>query len=102
MWEHTGADGIFIKQMYIAEMGTMVPQHAHAYDHTTLLARGSVRVWLEGIRQGDFRAPQPLFIRAKLKHTFQSLEPDTLLYCIHNVARTGVVKIHAEHQFKTA
>lgn len=102
VWEHTGADGVFIKQMYLAQQGTMVPQHAHSYDHTTMLAKGSVRVWMEGQLKGDFVAPKALFIKAKVKHTFQSLEPDTLLYCIHNTRRTGSVQIHAEHQFKTA
>ncbi len=98
-WEHTSVDGVFIKQMLMKEPGTKVPQHAHEYDHTSMLAKGSVRVWIEGRQEGDFRAPYALFIKAKLKHTFQSLEPDSLIYCIHNVKRTGKVQIHAEHQF---
>jgi hypothetical protein len=97
LWEHTSVDGVFIKQMFLAELGTMVPQHAHVYDHTTMLAVGSVRIWVEGEFMGDFRAPQPLFIKAKAKHTFQSLEPNTLLYCIHR-SRGGAIAIHAEHQ----
>jgi quercetin dioxygenase-like cupin family protein len=98
VWEHTSVDGVFVKQMLLKERGTLVPQHAHVYDHTSMLARGSVRMWADGEYVGDFVAPQPLFIKAKVKHRFQSLEPDTLIYCIHNVSRTGQVEIHAEHQ----
>jgi hypothetical protein len=97
LWEHTSADGVFIKQMLLKDAGTLVPQHAHVYDHTTMLATGSVRVWVEGVLKGDFQAPKPLFIKAKVKHTFQSLEPNTLLYCIHR-SRGGPIAIHAEHQ----
>lgn len=99
VWEHTGIDGVFIKQMYLKEKGTLVPQHAHVYDHTSMLARGSIRVWADGEYLGDFSAPRPIFIKAQVKHRFQSLEPDTLIYCVHNVSRTGKVEIHAEHQF---
>jgi hypothetical protein len=55
-------------------------------------------MWQDEKLIGDFRAPYPIFIAAKVKHTFQSLEPNTLIYCIHNAARTGSVEIHAEHQ----
>lgn len=99
LWEHTSVDGVFIKQMLLKEQGTMVPQHAHVYDHTTMLAVGSVRVWVDGKLEGDFQAPHPLFIRSKVKHTFQSLEPNTLLYCIHR-SRGGPIAIHAEHQLR--
>ena len=95
-------DGVFIKQMLLKDAGMLVPQHSHAYDHTSMLAVGSVRVWVEGKYEGDFTAPTPLFIKAKHKHTFQSLVPNTLIYCIHNVGRTGRVQIHAEHQIAAA
>lgn len=91
-------DGIFIKQMYLREALTAVPQHAHEYDHVSMLAVGSVRVWTDGKLIGDFKAPQPIVIKAKSKHTFLSLEPGTLIYCIHNISRSGKVDIHAEHE----
>lgn len=98
LWEHQSADGVFIKQMFLRDAGMLVPQHAHVYDHTSLLAHGRVRVWKDGILQGDFQAPYPFFIEAKVKHAFQALEPGTLIYCIHNTSRNGRVDIHAEHQ----
>lgn len=99
-WEHKSPDGVFIKQMFLRHQFTLVPQHAHAYDHTSMLATGSVRAWADGVLLGDYAAPCPIFIKAKVKHTFQSLEPDTLIYCIHNISRTGDVEIQERHELK--
>jgi hypothetical protein len=97
-WEAV-TDGVFIKQMLLKDVGTRVPQHAHVYDHTSMLATGAVRVWMDEKLIGDFRAPYPLFIKAKIKHTFQSLEPNTLIYCIHRLhPGYQIVPIHEEHQ----
>lgn len=100
VWERTTPDGVFIKQMYLKVRGTLVPQHSHVYDHTSMLARGSVRAWAGDELLGDFTAPCPIFIKAKVKHTFLSLEHDTLIYCIHRLhGDDKTVPIHEEHQF---
>jgi hypothetical protein len=97
--EITTVDGIFIKEMHIPDQFTVVPQHSHRYDHTTMLAKGMV-----GMKTGDDHewrvhvAPAAIFIKAGVKHTFQSLEPDTILYCIHNVSRTGHVEVAEVHE----
>lgn len=91
-------DGVFVKQMLLPEAGSLVPQHSHAYDHTSMLAVGSVRVWCDEKLLGDFKAPRPITIKARCKHTFLTLEPGTLIYCIHNVARTGEVEVLAQHE----
>lgn len=91
-------DGIFVKQMYLAHAGTLIPQHSHDYDHISMLAVGSLRVWCDNDLMGDFTAPRPITIKAGRKHTFLSLVPETLVYCIHNVARTGEVEIAGHHQ----
>lgn len=91
------ADGIFIKQMAIAKAGTFVPQHSHFYDHTSMVAAGSVRVWCDGKPLGDFRAPTGILIRAHKKHLMQALEDDTVIYCIHNISRTGELEVAEEH-----
>ncbi len=98
IWDHKTPDGVFIKQMLLKDAGTLVPQHAHVYAHTTMLARGKLRVWREAILLGDFEAPCSIFIEARVKHSLLSLEPDTVAYCIHNVSRTGDVEVYAEHQ----
>jgi hypothetical protein len=91
-------DGIFIKQLFIKSAGSLVPQHSHEYSHVSMLAVGAIRAWCDGVLLGDFVAPHPLHIAALKKHTFQSLVDNTLIYCIHNVSRTGEVDIHEEHQ----
>jgi hypothetical protein len=94
---HT-ADGVWIKSMVIPRAMTVLPQHAHVHDHTTLVTNGSVRVWQDGKELGDFEAPAGIFIRAGVKHLFVTLEDGTVIYCIHNIARSGVVEIAEEHQ----
>lgn len=89
-------DGIFIKQMFLENAGQFVPQHSHTYEHASMLASGSVRVWQDDKWVGDFSAPMPINIPAGCKHTFMSLEPNTVVYCIHRTDRTGGVDIH-EH-----
>lgn len=90
-------DGVFIKQMFLRQAGTIVPQHSHVYDHGSLLARGSVRVWRDDVLDGDHTAPEILFIPAAVKHTFMSLVDDTIVYCIHNLLRSEEVEILEEH-----
>lgn len=96
IWEHRTVDGVFIKQMHIRQKDTLIPQHSHDHAHTSMLAAGSVRVWVEDQCIGDFKAPHPIFIEARKFHKFVSLEPDTIIYCIHNVSRNGEIQIHKE------
>jgi len=91
------ADGVFIKEMRIPKSGTLVPQHSHEYDHTSFVAKGSVTC--EG---KTYHAPFPIYIKAGVKHMFQSLEDDTLVLCIHNVSRAGHVEVREEHQIVRA
>lgn len=91
------ADEVFVRHIAVAEAGSLVPQHAHRYDHTTFLARGRVRAWADGKLIGEFAAPCPLFIGKGVKHSFLTLEPDTVLLCIHNAMRPDVAAVIAEN-----
>lgn len=91
------ADDVFIKQIVVANPETYLPQHSHAYDHTSMIALGAVRVWEGGDCKGDFTAPCGLTIKACVKHMFMTLVPNTIIYCIHNVSRTGDVDLLDEH-----
>lgn len=93
------ADGVFIKQMFLAHADMWVPQHSHEYDHSSMLAAGSIRVWQDDKLIGDFVAPTPIHIPAGTKHTFLSLEPGTVVYCIHRTDRTGKIDVREEHHF---
>lgn len=91
-WEIHTVDGVFIKQMHLPVAGILVPQHSHTHSHMSMLAHGSVRVVVEGEPAGDFHAPMGIFIAAGKKHLFESLEPNTVLYCIHNLANMEVAE----------
>jgi quercetin dioxygenase-like cupin family protein len=91
------ADDVFVKQSVVAKAGTILPQHAHRYDHLSMIAVGSVRVWEDGRLKGEFKAPTGVHIRAGVKHTFQTLEDGTVIYCVHNAAHAEVAEIVEEH-----
>ena len=96
------ADGVFVKQMALAQAGSIVPQHVHAHDHLTMLVAGAVHVYEHGSFAGTHQAPTGILIKAGVPHIFVSMVDNTLLYCIHNTARTGVVEVVAEHQIVRA
>jgi hypothetical protein len=98
--ETTLCDGIFIKSMVLHRKFTLVPQHSHTFDHVTMLATGSVRVWKDDELVGDFQAPHGILIEARTFHKFLSLEDNTTLYCIHHLHDTDGVEIHAENGLK--
>lgn len=91
------ADGVFVKQITIPYEDTLVPQHSHLWDHTTLLAHGSMFVWKDGTLDKQYRAPAMLLIKAGVKHKFYTLTDNVVLYCIHNLHNKNVVDILEEH-----
>ena len=76
--------GIYFRVWSVTDAGTILPQHAHGYDHLTAVLRGSVRVWCDDELVGDFSAPETIHIPAFMKHEFQTQTPDCMLACIHN------------------
>lgn len=68
--------------MYFAKAGDANEGHVHNYDHTTLLAYGSVRVHVDG-KTTDFKAPQMIYIQAGKSHFIEALEDGTVAYCVH-------------------
>lgn len=74
----------FIAKIAIPKADSIVPQHSHTTDHTTLVESGAVEAWKESFYLGLFEAPAKIFIAAGVKHTFKTLKDDTVLYCIHD------------------
>lgn len=95
-------DGVFIKPMIISKRGTLIPQHSHKHRHASYVARGAVRVWRDGVLGEIVAFPGCIEIAAGVKHTFQSLEDDTVVLCIHNLHGAAEVAIEAENQLVTA
>lgn len=95
-------DGVFIKRMVFKRVGMVVPQHAHSYDHLSTCAGGSAAVQADGVSMGILRAGDVIVIRAGVKHLFTTLEPNTVILCIHNTERTGEVEVFDEHHLAFA
>ena len=73
---------LWTRQMYFAKAGDANEGHVHNYDHTTLLAYGSVRVHVEG-KTTDFKAPHMIYVKAGKSHFIEALEDGTVAYCVH-------------------
>lgn len=82
------ADGIFVKSTRFQLAGMVAPQHAHSYDHISFIASGAVRIEVDGECLGDFVAPVGIVIKARKRHFFTILAPDTVVLCIHNTDRS--------------
>lgn len=91
-------DGIATVSTLIHKAGTYIPQHAHRYPHASIIAAGRVAVWKDGEYLGQFAAPDQIVIAAEVKHLFQAMLDDTVVICVHNVARSGEIEIAEEHQ----
>ncbi len=91
-------DDVFVKQLVVAKAGTFIPQHSHCYDHSTLVATGRVAIWVDGKAAGIHSAPYMMLIKRGTKHLFETLEDNTILYCIHNLTHSGVVEILEQHE----
>ena len=73
---------LFARMMYFKKTGDKEFGHTHAHDHLTLLAKGKLRVTING-QDTDFQAPQMIFIKAELNHELTALSDETVAYCIH-------------------
>ena len=72
----------WVKQMHFAKAGDVNEGHKHNFDHQTLLAKGSVKIKVNG-QETDFVAPHIIFIGAGHEHEMVALENDTIVFCIH-------------------
>lgn len=73
---------LWSKQMHFIKAGDTERGHSHIFSHLTLLAKGSLRVTVEGVST-EFTAPHMIYIEKEKIHELTALEDDTLAYCIH-------------------
>jgi mannose-6-phosphate isomerase-like protein (cupin superfamily) len=78
--------GIYFRALLLPDKGDLVPQHAHDYDHVTLVCAGAVRMWVNGVWVEDIPAFRAVLVKAGAEHVFQALHPMTRLACVHNLA----------------
>jgi quercetin dioxygenase-like cupin family protein len=73
---------LFVRMMHFEFVGDMEQGHAHSFDHLTLLAKGSLRVTING-QSTEFVAPKMIFIKAEIQHELVATSDNTVAYCIH-------------------
>jgi len=73
---------IWVRQNYLELAGDKVGGHIHFFDHVSLLAKGSVEVFIDGQNPRQFKAPTFIVIRKNHKHEIVALEDDTSWYCV--------------------
>lgn len=75
---------MYVRMMEFKTTGCCEPGHGHPFDHLTLLAKGSVKVEVEG-EVATFVAPKMIFIAKDKVHSITALEDNTLAFCIHPI-----------------
>lgn len=73
---------LYSRMMHFRKAGDVEVGHTHQFDHLTLLAKGRVRVTVEG-KTSDFTAPTMIYIKANAVHELEALTDETVAYCIH-------------------
>lgn len=73
---------LFSRQMHFEKAGDIEVGHTHQFDHLTLLAKGKLKVTVEG-KVSEFTAPQMIYIHKDKVHELEALTDGTVAYCIH-------------------
>ena len=73
---------LFSRMMRFEKAGDTELGHAHQFDHLTLLAKGTLKVTVEGVAT-EFTAPHMIYIHKDKVHELEALTDETVAYCIH-------------------
>ncbi len=73
---------LYSRMMHFAKAGDTEIGHTHQFDHLTLLAKGKLKVTVEG-EVTEFTAPHMIYIKKDKVHELVALTDDTVAYCIH-------------------
>jgi hypothetical protein len=85
------ACGLYFRSLRL-HIWDVVGQHSHDHAHATLVGAGRARGWCGEEWIGDKGPGDAFEIKMNTDHTFQALEPDTRLVCIHDIASAESVK----------
>jgi hypothetical protein len=91
--------GAYALSHKVKDAGTLLPQNAHTFDHLSAIMAGAVQIGADGVDLGVFQAPALVKIAARTRHTFITLQPNTVVTCLHAVAEGEDVDIHADQYF---
>jgi quercetin dioxygenase-like cupin family protein len=73
---------LFSRMMHFKKVGDIEIGHTHQFDHLTLLAKGKLKVTVEGVTT-EFKAPHMIYIHKDKIHELEAMEDETVAYCIH-------------------
>ena len=73
---------LYSRMMRFAKAGDIEIGHTHQFDHLTLLAKGKLKVTVEGA-VSEFIAPHMIYIHKDKVHELEALTDETVAYCIH-------------------
>jgi quercetin dioxygenase-like cupin family protein len=85
--QHHFGGGVYAKETRIPA-GYLAVQHAHKFDHLSVLASGAVEVIVDG-ESIEYIAPACLTIAAGKEHSVLALT-DVVWYCIHATDCTDI------------
>ena len=86
---HFGA-GVYAKETRIPA-GHLLGKHTHTFDHLSILASGTVEVWVDG-RVSVLTGPACLVVQANKEHMVRSVT-DVVWYCVHATDCTDPVHV---------
>ena len=73
---------LFSRMMRFEKAGDIEVGHTHQFDHLTLLAKGKLKVTVDGVST-EFIAPHMIYIHKDKVHQLEALTDETVAYCIH-------------------
>lgn len=73
---------LYSRMMHFQRAGDTEVGHTHQFDHLTLLAKGRLKVTVEGTST-EFSAPHMIYIHKDKVHELEALTDNTVAYCIH-------------------
>jgi quercetin dioxygenase-like cupin family protein len=78
---------VFIRPNSLERAGDQIAGHAHAFDHTSIVMAGAVRIAAKlpdgPLMVQEFRAPSHVLIRAGVEHEITALEDGTVFWCVY-------------------
>lgn len=85
---------VWIVQNHFKTAGTVLAEHEHRFDHISLLAKGKVKVEVEGYPAKEFTGPTFIVIRKDKAHRITSIEDDTVIFCLFGVPESEAGSEH--------
>ena len=73
---------LYSRMMHFKRAGDIEQGHTHQFDHLTLLAKGKLKVTVDGVAT-EFTAPHMIYIQKYKVHKLEALTDETVAYCIH-------------------